>query len=223
MRLLLKSKLIITSVAFITALIANYSNANAVQITSFQNVSTKNILLQNISFTPAEEEASLFVSKMGDDALSFLSNSSYSQTQKENAFRELLLRNFDMQTIGRFALGKNWHNATKEQQSEYLELFEDMVVRVYASRFNEYKGESFKVDAARASGKKDVIVTSYIVPSSGSKVQVDWRVRNKNGQNKIIDVIIEGVSMSLTQRSDFSSVIQRGGGDFEVLLSHLRK
>ena len=72
-------------------------------------------------------------------------------------------------------------------------------------------------------GKNDVLVTSYIVPDAGSKVQVDWRVRNKNGSYQIIDVIIEGVSMTMTQRSDFSSVIQRGGGDFEVLLAHLRK
>lgn len=170
-----------------------------------------------------QADAKAFVSSMGDKAIEFLSNSSLSQSQKEKEFQKLLTRNFDMATIGRFALGKNWRSATTAQQKEYLKLFEDLVVRVYASRFNEYKGEGFNVASAKPSGKKDVLVTSYIVPNGGSKVQVDWRVRNKNGQNKIIDVIIEGVSMSLTQRSDFSSVIQRGGGDFEVLLAHLRK
>ena len=79
------------------------------------------------------------------------------------------------------------------------------------------------VSGFRDDGKKDILVNSYIVPKGGSKVKVDWRVREKNGKMKIIDVIIEGVSMSLTQRSDFSSVIQRGGGKIEVLLEHLRK
>ena len=168
------------------------------------------------------EAAQKFISQMGDKAISFLSNDALTQTQKESEFRKLINQHFDMSTIGRFALGKNWKNATKQQQAEYQRLFNDLVVKVYAGRFNEYKGEGFDVGSFQNSGKKDILVTSYIVPNNGSKVQVDWRVRNKNGQYKIIDVIIEGVSMSLTQRSDFSSIIQRGGGDIEVLLSHLR-
>ena len=66
-------------------------------------------------------------------------------------------------------------------------------------------------------------MNSSIIPNGGSKIKVDWRVREKNGQMKVIDVVIEGVSMALTQRSDFSSVIQRGGGKIDVLLEHLRK
>lgn len=168
-------------------------------------------------------KAKSFIDKMGSDAISFLDDKSISQSQKQDKFRVLLNQNFDMNTIGRFALGKNWRSASESQQKEYLNLFEDMVVRVYSSRFNDYNGQNFKVASARDIGKSDILVTSYIVPPSGSKVQVDWRVRNKNGSYKVIDVIIEGVSMSLTQRSDFSNVIQRGGGNIEVLLNHLRK
>ncbi len=169
------------------------------------------------------EKAKSFIDKMGSDAISFLDDNSLSKTQKQEQFRILLSRNFDMDTIGRFALGKNWRSASEAQQKEYLNLFENMIVRVYSSRFNEYDGQNFTVSSARDIGKSDTLVTSYIIPPSGSKVQVDWRVRHKNGSYKVIDVIIEGVSMSLTQRSDFSNVIQRGGGNIEVLLKHLRK
>lgn len=169
------------------------------------------------------DKAQKMISNMGDKAVSFLSNSSLSQAQKEKEFRKLLIHYFDMPTIGRFALGKNWRSATSAQKKEYQKLFQALIVRVYAGRFNDYKGEAFNVNSFRDSGKKDVLVTSYIVPKSGSKVKVDWRVRNKGGKYKVIDVIIEGVSMSLTQRSDFSSVIQRGGGKLEALLEHLRK
>lgn len=179
--------------------------------------------LVEVSARPDGAKAQKFISDMGDKAISFLSNSSLSQTQKEHEFRKLLTNHFDMNTIGRFALGKNWRDASPAQQKEYQRLFKDMVVEVYASRFNEYQGEGFDVASFKDAGSKDVLVTSYIVPAGGQKVQVDWRVRNKNGDYKIIDVIIEGVSMSLTQRSDFSSVIQRGGGDFEALLAHLRQ
>ena len=168
-------------------------------------------------------EAQKFISVMGDKAISFLSNNSLSQPDKEKEFAKLLNRNFDMETIGRFALGRYWNSATDAQKSEYQKLFKNMIVRIYAGRFNGYNGHGFDVASFKDSGKKDILVTSYIVPNGGSKVQVDWRVRSNKGQYKIIDVIIEGVSMSLTQRSDFSSVIQRGGGKIEVLLDHLRK
>jgi phospholipid transport system substrate-binding protein len=191
-------------------------------LTSFVTPRSQTLLI-SATMQAQGDRAQKFISDMGQKALSFLSNPALSQVQKEKKFKKLLIRHFDMSTIGRFALGKNWRRATESQKEEYQRLFQNMVVRVYAGRFNGYKGEAFNVVSFQNSGKKDILVTSYIVPNSGSKVQVDWRVRNKGGQYKIIDVVIEGVSMSLTQRSDFSSVIQRGGGNFEVLLSHLRK
>lgn len=176
----------------------------------------------NVIEIKADAGAQSFVTNMADKAISFLGNDSYSQNQKEAEFRRLLKNSFDMKTIGRFALGRYWGTATPQQQQEYLSLFESMVVDVYAARFNEYKGQKLEVASARPDNN-DTLVTSYIVaPTGGDKFQVDWRVRNKGGTYKIVDVIIEGVSMSLTQRSDFSSVIQQGGGDVQALLVHLR-
>lgn len=169
------------------------------------------------------EKARETIERMGEKAISFLRDDNLSLAGKEKKFRQLLHSNFDMATIGRFALGRNWRVATAKQKKEYLKLFENLVVKVYSSRFNDYEGQKFDVDSFRNAGKKDIIITSYIVPNTGSKVKVDWRVRNKGGRYKIVDVIIEGVSMAVTQRSDFASVIQRGGGSVEVLLDHLRK
>ncbi len=169
------------------------------------------------------QKAQSFIDNMGMTAIAFLSNKSLSQSQKENEFRNLLKDSFDMKTIGRFAMGRYWKGASVSQKKEYLKLFEKMIVEVYTARFNDYKGQKLDVISSRPDGSKDYLVNSNIVPNSGSKIKVDWRVRNTNGEYKIIDVIIEGVSMSLTQRSDFSSVIQRGGGNVEILLSHLRK
>lgn len=184
---------------------------------------TQHGVVQVVSGEQAGKGARDFIDKMGKQAISFLGNEVYSQTQKEQEFRTLLKSSFDMKTIGRFALGRYWASATPAQQKEYLNLFEDMVVDVYAARFTEYKGQALDVASFRPNGEKDTLVTSYIVDPNGSgKFQVDWRVRNKGGTYKIVDVIIEGVSMSLTQRSDFSSVIQRGGGDIQALLDHLR-
>lgn len=169
------------------------------------------------------EQAKATIDKMGQRAIDFLGDSSLSQSQKEKKFRSLLNDYFDMPTIGRFTLGSNWKDATDAQRAEYQKLFEDLVVKVYAGRFNDYKGQGFNVSSYRDVGKKDLMVSSYIIPDNGSKIKIDWRVRDKGGQYKVVDVIIEGVSMSLTQRADFNSVISRGGGKMEALLDHLRK
>lgn len=164
-----------------------------------------------------------FIDRVAKTAIGFLGDESIGQDQRIAEFRKLLRNNFDMQTIGKFALGPYWKQATPAQQAEYQKLFETMVVEVYSNRFSEYKNQKLDVVSAAPEGKSDVMVTSYIVPEGGGdKFRVDWRVRNKSGY-KIVDVVVEGVSMALTQRSDFASVIERGGGDIAVLIEHLRK
>ncbi len=165
------------------------------------------------------ESAKKFVDKMAQTGIGFLGNEGLSDEQRTAEFRKLLNANFDMATIGRFALGRNWKVATPAQQAEYQKLFKSMIVKIYSRRFKDYNGQKLEVTAARADGETDVIVSSSIIPPNGQKVSVDWRVRN----NKVVDILVEGVSMALTQRSDFASVIQRGGGSVEVLLEHLRQ
>lgn len=167
--------------------------------------------------------AQKFIDGMAQRALDFLANASLSQEQKSNEFRRLLQDSFDLDTIGRFALGRYWQVATPDERKEYQRLFRNMVVEVYSARFKEYKGQHVETRNVRLDGGKDAIVTSFIVQEDGSEIQVDWRVRYKNGRYQIVDVIVEGVSMSVTQRSDFSSVIQRGGGSVQALLAYLKK
>lgn len=171
-----------------------------------------------------EQVAVDFVKATAEKGLTFLSNPNSSDTQKKDEFRKLLNTSFDMDSIARFTLGRYWNTATPAQQKEYVTLFRSMVVNVYAERFGDYKGEKFEVKTARPVSNDDVLVSSQIIPTTGGdNIQVDWRVRNRNGQLKIVDVLVAGVSMSVTQRSDFSSVIQRGGGKIETLLAYLKE
>lgn len=163
-----------------------------------------------------------FIDSLGKRAIGFLSDASMSQQERKTEFRKLLEDSFDMNTVGRFALGTYWRVATPQQRDEYSKLFNDMIVHVYSRRFEDYEGQNFEVRSYRPEGKRDVLVTSHIVPQGDPEVRVDWLVRYKDGRYRIVDVIVEGVSMSITQRSDFSSIIQRGGGRVEVLLEHLR-
>lgn len=166
--------------------------------------------------------AQKFIDEMATQAIAFLGDSSMSDSAKQDRFKKLLNDSFDMKTIGRFALGRYWRESTPDQRSEYQKLFNDMIIEVYSKRFAEYKGQGFKTTGVRTDSESDTIVSSVVIPQDGPEIDVDWRVRYKDGRYKVVDIIVEGVSMSVTQRSDFSSVIQRGGGNVQVLLAHLR-
>lgn len=178
----------------------------------------------HVSSETAEEKKSReFIDSLAQNAINFLADESLNNEQKKKKFEKLLNDRFAMKTIGRFAMGRYWRTASPAQREQYFKLFQDMIVDVYSHRFSEYNGQEFIVSSAKAQNEKDTIVQSYIVDQSGKKFSVDWRVRNKNGVYKVVDVMVEGVSMALTQRSDFASVIQRGGGNVDVLIAHLEK
>ena len=199
-----------------------YSNTNFSPYSGNITVKDSGFILVSTDKDRAES-AKQFISNLAETGIGFLEDQTLSEDERKKEFRNVLKTNFDMKTIGRFALGRYWKTSSDEQKKEYLTLFENMVVDVYSRRFSEYNGEEFEVLSARPQGKKDAIVSSAIIPPSGPKISVEWRIRDKgNGTLKVIDIMVEGVSMSLTQRSDFASVIQRGGGNVDVLLSHLR-
>ncbi len=212
----------ILALAVAMCISANSSNAMPSDAFFGYGISMQNI----VSVQLKNEEASgarNFVANMGDRAIGFLSDASLTFDQRKEEFRKLLEDSFDMETIGRFVAGSNWRKAYPKQREIYQNLFSKMIVNVYAKRLGDYKGEKFDVRSFRSEGKKDVLVTSYIMPKGNPEVRVDWRVRYKDGRYQVVDVIVEGVSMAITQRSDFSSVIQRGGGNFQVLLDHMGK
>lgn len=171
-----------------------------------------------------ENDAQAFVQSMVDNGLAFLSDGSLDKADKAQKFKTLLNESFDLDAISKFAVGRYWRNMSEEQQEEYTSLFKTMLVDVYSKRFDEYQGQSVKITGSEPLNEKDTIVKSKIIsPKSNNDVPVEWRVRKKGNQYKVIDVLVAGVSMSVTQRSDFSSVIQRGGGDVSVLINHLKK
>lgn len=163
-----------------------------------------------------------FVSELGDQAIRALSSKALNTEQREDEFRKLFLSGFNVRTLGRFAVGRYWRSASKTQQTEYLALFAEFIVRTYAARFGQYSGEKLVVLDSRDGAGRDTIVNSVINSPNGPDIKIDWRVRERKHSLRIVDVVVEGISMAITQRDEFSSVIRRGGGDFENLLIELR-
>ncbi|HYD17868.1 MAG TPA: ABC transporter substrate-binding protein [Patescibacteria group bacterium] len=163
--------------------------------------------------------AAQFVQGLGDKALTSLTAKDLAANVRAQRVRSLLRENFDIQTIGRFVMGNGWKTATPAQKSQYMSLFEDMIVATYTKRFADYSGQSFKVTGSSAVSDSDSLVKSQILQKDGPAVMVDWRVRKKDGGMKVVDVVVENISMSLTQRDDFRTVLNDKGVDglIEVL------
>ena len=166
-------------------------------------------------------DARVFMSEMWNRSIEILSKK-LPQTERLARFRELFEADFDGPGIARFVLGRYWRSASPQEQQEFLKLFDDYVVFVYGTRLANFNGESFKVRGSRTE-ESGVIVSTDVINPGEAPIKIDWRLVTDNGAFKINDIIIEGISMMVTQRSEFASVIQRHGGQVSGLLELMRE
>lgn len=165
-----------------------------------------------------------FVQDLGDNAIKVIANKSITPDQRSDKFRDILRNSFDLMTIGRFVIGRSWNAATPDQQKDYMHLFQELVIKTYGDRMTLYSGEGFTVVAVRPETEKDTIVNSQITHPDGSEpTKIDWRVRQRDGKMGVIDVVVEGVSLSVTQRQEYAAVIQNNDGKISALLDKMRE
>lgn len=164
----------------------------------------------------ATSAAKGFIEDLGSRAIASLTKPGVPQSQLESSFQSLLKEGFDIQEIGRFVMGRYWRHMGSDQQDRFIILFENRLKKSYANRFQEYRGVQFTVKDARQEGDH-VIVSSTIQKPGGPLTPVDWRVRD----GKIHDVKVEGVSMSVTIRDEYSALIQANNEDIEKFLGAL--
>src|SRR5215471_12715187 len=164
--------------------------------------------------TTGDADPATFVQRLGNDAIKELADPAIAPSEREVRFRRLLRDRFDMAAISKFVLGRYWRAADERQRAEFQQLFVEFVVRSYSTRFGEYLGKGIKVTGASAEDGGTVLVHSSIdMPSSSSRdVRVDWRLRGADDNLAVVDIVAEGVSMSVTQRSQFASMVQDHGG-----------
>jgi phospholipid transport system substrate-binding protein len=163
-----------------------------------------------------------FMNQLWNQATELLNNKT-DPAMRQARFRQLFHEDFDRDGIARFVLGRYWRNATEEERQEFSKIFDDYVVLVYTARLANFGGQTFKVRGSRPDGDGVVVSTDIISPGNTSPLKMDWRLVNRNGAYKINDVIVEGVSMTVTQRSEFASVAQRNGGQVGPLIALMRE
>lgn len=154
-----------------------------------------------------------FIQHLASQAIQVLSSPNGSLRDREDRFRELLRDDFAMEQIARFVAGPYWRRMSSEQKTSYEKLFSEWVLKTYSVRLGGYSGEHFQVLRSAPAGKNDVIVYTRISKNGGDGFDANWRVRRDGDRYKIIDIYVEGVSMAITQRSEFDSIFRRHGVD----------
>jgi phospholipid transport system substrate-binding protein len=162
-----------------------------------------------------------FIQRLGDQAVSILNEAEATPPQKLKQLKALLDQSTDIDLVARLVLGRHWREGTEAQKQEYVRLFHQLVMQTMAERFSWYTGETFEIADAKPVDDRDTMVSTRILrPTGKPPILVDWRVRQSERGYLLIDIVAEGVSLVVTQRSEAAEYISRNG--FDGLLQEMR-
>jgi len=168
---------------------------------------------------PTEPEK--IVRETVDQVLAALASKDLSVDQRVQQIEEIAYVRFDFPTVSRLVLGRGWKEFSPEQREEFVEQFKIQLSRSYGTRITRYDQEEVTILGERAEPRGDVTVKTRIAGGTADGILVDYRLRKKDGPWLVIDVIIEGVSLVSSYRSQFKEIL--GHGDPSELLKQLRE
>lgn len=164
----------------------------------------------------ASPGAEAYVNQVGNSVIEAANSGSVDR------FRSLLRQNADIASIALFSLGPYRKNLSEASKAEYYRLVERSISSVFAAHTSKLAGKTLTVSGSR-SAPDSVIVASRLEQAGGRAIPVLWRVVPRGGGFKIFDVSVDGVWLANTQKTSFTSVLQRNNGSVEALMDHLRQ
>ena len=165
----------------------------------------------------------LFIESLGQEVLTKIAAKNITEKQRKKNFRELYTRAFDNNYISQFVLGRHWKKINKKTQEEFVKSFNEYLIMIYAPKFKGWSGK-FKTIDSQVENNMYVVAMQLVTNSnSPTSLNLDWRMILKNKEFKILDVNIDGVSMLVTQRAEFSSVIKNNPHGVKGLIDRMKK
>lgn len=178
---------------------------------------------------PAEADfdaskAENFIKKVTSDGIEQIINADVSQAEKDKRFEKLFNEYLDLDFIGKFVLGRYWNTATSQQRKDFIEVYRQMNVKTWSKRFDEFKGKKFIFNGTSPSNSKNqIFVNTAVQMQQGAPAKVIWRVKDTNGQLKVVDIIIENVSLAITARNEYTAYIKKSKNGVADLISDLKQ
>ncbi len=181
------------------------------------------ILLLNINCINAYSiEPDVFIQSTVNRASDILSKN-ISKEDKIEKLKSIAKETVDIRGVGFYSLGSAKKNLDENQKKKYFDLFESYFLKSFSSRLSEYTNPKIEVQGKKILNKNYTIVNSLLISTSERpEVKIDWRVYTKNPENPLIrDLIIEGLSLAVAQRAEFTSILNSNDGDINALFKIL--
>jgi phospholipid transport system substrate-binding protein len=160
--------------------------------------------------------------KVIGEALAVLRDAKLSPAEKRDKIQQIGYDHLNFEVMARLSLGKYYRDLTDAQKSQYAEVFKQHVANTYRHTTDHYTDEDIKITGDRQETDGDSTVMTQIIDNKGNQVvKVDYRLRPKDNQWKVIDLTIDGVSLVQNFRSQFQEIMANGG--IEKLLKLLRE
>lgn len=162
------------------------------------------------------QEAETFLQDLASSSLARLNDADYSGSERTAEFQRMVRKGFALDMIGRFVVGRYWRHMNAEQRAEFQALFSEWVLARYAGHLAGFTGQQLEVvnSIELQNKRKDIIVRTRLLAAGGEPpIKADWRIRSIGGEPRIIDIVVEDVSMVMAQKAEFDAVIRRIGVD----------
>ncbi len=168
-------------------------------------------------------KAEEFVQKVTKEGIEDIINANVSQTVKDERFEKLFNNALDLNFIGQFVLGRYWRTATAEQKKEFISAYRELNIKTWSQRFDEFKGKNFIFKGTTPSNTANQVFVNSVVPmDQGEPAKVVWRVKQTGDKFKIVDIIIENVSLAITARNEYTAYIKTAPGGIDDLIKDLQ-
>lgn len=171
------------------------------------------------------EKSTEFVKKVVKEGIEEIIDSNVSQEEKTERFRALFNKDLDLDFIGKFVLGRYWRTSTPKQRADFIAAYRELNVKTWSGRFDDFVGKDFDFqDTTPSSNADQLFVNSSVDMGQGQKpAKVVWRVKQKGNDFKIVDIIIENVSLAITARNEYAAFIKKAPGGVDDLIKNLQE
>lgn len=169
-------------------------------------------------------QAEDFIKEVTKTGIEQIINSDVSQAEKDKRFEKLFNKYLDLDFIGRFVLGRYWKTSTPQQRKDFINAYRELNIKTWSKRFDEFKGKSFNFNGTSPSNSANqIFVNTTVNMGEGAPAKVVWRVKDTNGELKVVDIIIENVSLAITARNEYTAYIKKAPNGVDDLIADLKK
>lgn len=159
----------------------------------------------------ASDGAAKFVQDMGDQVISIVAADDMSADSRREALDSVLRQGVGIDSISEYVVAGQWSKASEDERTRFQEVFSDYLVAAYLRLVTDAGPQSFSVTSSKDRGEGTSMVATHIENASGAPLDLSWVISNDDGDYKITDVMIDGVSQAKTYREEFAGVAASRG------------